>query len=345
VRKRILALLSALLLALAGSVLFAPSAAADGKGKGGHGHHGFSHCFKRSSLPDVISLPDGFRPEGISTWGRFFFVGSVATGRIWRGNVVTGEGVELVAPVGTPAIGTEVDWRGRLWVAGGPSGLAKVYNARTGALVKSVQLTAASPDGTTTFINDVVVTRDAAYFTDSRKDQLFKVAISRNGAIADTATALPLSGDYTAVHVPGSFNLNGIEATRGGRVLFGVHSGSGSLFTIDPTSGAAKKVTTAALPGGDGLLLLRRSLYVVSRPPAPVTQPPTPPAQTPPAEVVQLRLSRDLTSATVVERITDTDFSVPATVAAACGSLYVANARFGVANPDTAAYRVVRVHK
>ena len=337
-RKRIFALLSALLLALAGSVLFAPSAAADGKGGHGHGHFGFGCFGKKASLPDVIALPDGLQPEGISAWGRWFFVGSRATGEIYRGNVVTGEGQQLVAPTGTPAIGTEVDWRGRLWVAGGPSGLGKVYNARTGEPIGNpIPLTAAGTETVPTFINDVVVTRDAAYFTDSQKAKLFRVAIARNGAIAETATEIDLAGKGDYQHVAG-FNLNGIEAARGGRVLFVVQSSTGLLFTVDPATGVSKKVDVAALPSGDGLLRYGQSLYVVTRPA-------TPEGVALPAEIVQLRLSRDLASATVVERITDTDFDVPATVAGACGSLYAVNARFTTTDPQPIPCQVVRVHR
>ncbi len=49
-----------------------------------------------------------------------------------------------------------------IFAAGGPTGKAYVYDASTGALVQEYTLTAA----TGTFINDVIVTRDAAYFTD-----------------------------------------------------------------------------------------------------------------------------------------------------------------------------------
>ena len=58
-----------------------------------------------------------------------------------------------------------------LFVAGGPSGTGRVYDATSGAEVAFYQFRPASPfpppPPPTTFIIDVIVTRDAAYFTDS----------------------------------------------------------------------------------------------------------------------------------------------------------------------------------
>ena len=62
------------------------------------------------------------------------------------------------------AVGMKVDRRNRLFVAGGPRGTASVYDARTGKLLKRYTLTTAP-----TFVNDVIVTEHAAYFTDSQQ--------------------------------------------------------------------------------------------------------------------------------------------------------------------------------
>jgi len=96
--------------------------------------------------------------------------------------VRTGQGSELVPGAGgRAAIGTEVDNRNRLWVAGGATGFGRVYDADSGAQLGEWQL---KPAGETTFINDVVVTKDAAYFTDSRSDMLYVVDIGRGLASA-----------------------------------------------------------------------------------------------------------------------------------------------------------------
>ena len=46
-------------------------------------------------LPKVISLPDGFRPEGIATGrGTGFYAGSQVDGAIYRGDLLTGRGAD-----------------------------------------------------------------------------------------------------------------------------------------------------------------------------------------------------------------------------------------------------------
>ena len=45
------------------------------------------------ALPEKIALPDGFRPDGIAiSRGGTFYVGSIPTGAIYRGSLITGEG-------------------------------------------------------------------------------------------------------------------------------------------------------------------------------------------------------------------------------------------------------------
>ena len=78
------------------------------------------------------------------------------------------------APAGRQAIGMKVD-RGRLFVAGGPTGDAYVYNARTGATIATYDL----PTSGATFVNDVVVTKRAAWFTDSQRAALYRLPLGR----------------------------------------------------------------------------------------------------------------------------------------------------------------------
>jgi hypothetical protein len=85
--------------------------------------------------------------------------------------------------------------------------------------------------------------------------------------------------------------------------------------------------TDTTLTAGDGILLQGRELSVV---------------RNQLNEIAVLRLSPDLTSATLVETLTDPDFAVPTTVAAFGSALYAVNARFGTAGPDVP-YEVVRV--
>src|SRR5688500_8038256 len=112
------------------------------------------------AFPDVIPLPPGFQPEGIAVGkGHTFYVGSIPTGAVYRGDLRTGEGEVLVpAQSGRVAIGLKYDERtGLLFVAGGPTGFAYIYDGETGENVDAIQLTTGPR-----FIHDVVMTRVAA---------------------------------------------------------------------------------------------------------------------------------------------------------------------------------------
>lgn len=115
-------------------------------------------------FPDIVPLPDGFQPEGITSGpGATAYVGSLADGAIWSGSLRTGEGDILVeGEPGRTAVGTEYDRRtGRLWVAGGATGEIRAYDADSGDLLQTYQVEGAG------FLNDLTVTRDAVYATDS----------------------------------------------------------------------------------------------------------------------------------------------------------------------------------
>jgi sugar lactone lactonase YvrE len=277
-------------------------------------------------FPHVIQLPTGFQPEGIEVGrGTTFYVGSVANGAIFRGDLRTGTGrVVIPGADGKAATGIELDSRKRLFVAGAGTGNAYVYNARTRALIRTYNL--GTPP---TFINDVVVTRRAAYFTESQKNVLYRVPIGSRGALGDAQT-VTLGGDY--VHVPGAFNLNGIDATPSGKTLIAVQTANGRLYRINPATGVATLISLGgeSVPNGDGILLTGRTLYVV---------------QNQLNLVAVIRLRPDLASGRVLTRLGDPDFSVPTTIDDLGKRLYAVNARFGIQDPDTAAYQVVQLRK
>lgn len=277
------------------------------------------------AFPGTITLPRGFQPEGIAIRGNTFYVGSIPTGAIYRGNLRTGAGAVFVqGATGRAAIGIELDNRNRLFVAGGPTGQAFVYNARTGALIRSYMLASAP-----TFINDVVVTRRGAYFTDSRQARLYRVAIGPGGRLAATVQTIPLAPPF---QLQGAFNANGIDATPNGRWLIIVQSSTGKLFRVDPTTGATTEISLGgeSVPNGDGILLDGRTLYVV---------------QNQLNRIAVIRLNATLTSGRVVTRITDTRFAVPTTIDDHGRRLYAVNARFGASSPSTTDYQVVQVRK
>lgn len=279
-------------------------------------------------FPDQIDLPNGFFPEGIDiARGGTFYVGSIPTGAVYRGDVRTGEGAVLVPGVaGRMAFGVDVDQRGRIFVAGGPTGTAFVYDAATGAELASYQLTSTSPP---TFVNDVVVTKDGAYFTDSFKPFLYRVPIARNGELGTVSEAIPLSGDIT---YGAEFNVNGIEATPNGKTLIIVQSNTGQLFTLDPPSGVADNIELGGttVPGGDGLLLDGKTLYVV---------------QGFSNQIGIVALTPNLASGSVVGALTSPSFDVPTTIAEFGNRVYAANARFTTAPTPSTEYWVTQLRK
>jgi sugar lactone lactonase YvrE len=275
--------------------------------------------------PDTIRLPDGFQPEGIAIAGNTFYVGSIPTGAVYRGSLRSGAGALLVpGGPGKAAIGVEVD-RGRLFVAGGPTGKAFVYSARSGAELATYQLTTA-----TTFINDVVVTRSAAWFTDSFNQVLYRVALGRGGRLGGQSAVqtIPITGDL--VYTTG-FNVNGIDATRDGKVLVVVQSNTGKLFRVT-RSGVTRELDLGggSVPNGDGILLDGRRLYVV---------------QNQLNQIARIAVDRRLRSGRILGLITDPDFDVPTTIDDHGKRLYAVNARFGTPATPTTRYDVVQVRK
>jgi sugar lactone lactonase YvrE len=275
------------------------------------------------SFPSPIALPNGWQPEGIAVGdGNTFYVGSIPTGAVYRGDLRTGKGATLVPGVtGRAAIGIEHD-RGRLFVAGGGTGKAFVYNARTGALIREVQL---PTGGAATFVNDVVVTKRAAFFTDSNRAVLYRLALSKNGAPAATATALTLTGDFQLVT---GFNLNGIDATPDGKTLVVVQSANGKLYRVVAATGVTKTIDLGGtfVMNGDGLLLDGRTLYVV---------------QNRDNKIAVVALAKGLASGRVTRSITNPAFDVPTTIDRHGSRIYAVNARFGTAPGPSTTYSVV----
>jgi sugar lactone lactonase YvrE len=279
-----------------------------------------------ATFPDTIRLPDGWQPEGIASGrGTSLYVGSIPTGAVWKTDARTGRGRVLVAgQAGRSAIGLKVDRRDRLFVAGGATGRAFVYDARSGADLAGYQLAAV---GAPTFVNDVAVTSRAAWFTDSQAAQLYALPLGRHGRLPGQGRTLPLTGD---LQLQAGNNLNGIVAAAGGRVLLSVQTNTGKLFRINPRTGVTRRVDLggARLVNGDGLLLAGRVLFVV---------------QNRDNKIAVVALSRSLDRGRLVAELTDPDFDVPTTVAATAGRLYAVNARFGTTDPQPARYDIVRV--
>jgi sugar lactone lactonase YvrE len=278
-------------------------------------------------FPDQLDLPAGFQPEGITIGpGATAYLGSLADGDIYAVDLRTGERTLVSEGPGSPSVGLKIDNQGRLFVAGGPSGTGRVIDVETGDLIQ--EYTFASGQ---TFINDVVLTRDFAWFTDSMQAQLYGVPLGPGGSPGDPAdvVTLPLAGDWMQAE---GFNANGIAETPDRKALLVVQSNTGFLFRVDPETGVATRVDLGdtLVTGGDGLLVRGNTLYVV---------------QGRLNQVSVISLDADGTSGVLVDTLTSTEFDVPTTVAAFGNSLYLPNARFGTPPEPGTDYWVTRIDR
>jgi sugar lactone lactonase YvrE len=277
---------------------------------------------ERRPLPRHITLPAGFQPEGIAIRGKFAYLGSRAAGEIRRVNLKTGKGQRLISGPGTPSLGMKVDGRHRLFVAGGTGGDARVISTRTRKIVRHYQLT--TPEGAA-FVNDVILSKRAAWFTDSTQQQLYRGAIGPQGKLG-AARTIPLRGQWKQVE---GNNANGIATTPDHHALLVINSTSGILYRVD---GSGRAVALDAggplLTNGDGLWREGRTLYVV---------------QNRLDKIVKLRLNKAGTTVRVVGARTSSDFDVPTTIARYRGSFYLPNARFTTTPTETTHYWITRI--
>ena len=272
-----------------------------------------------SSFLGTITLPGATSAEGIATGlGSSFFAGDLFKGDIYRGDLRVGTASLFIdAPDGRMALGMKVDVPDNLlFVAGGFTGQGYVYNARTGADIATLQF--ANPADGPTIINDVIVAGGAAWFTDSARPNLYRVPIGANGSVG-APTTLVVSGP--AAHLSGAFNMNGIDATPDGKTLFVAHTGDGTIYRVDPTTGVSLPIVGADVPNVDGILFEANRMWAV---------------QNFSNQVTALRLSPDLSSTTVEAVITSSDFEIPTTVARDGSRLAIVNAKFDTGFPPTA---------
>ncbi|MEV6712750.1 hypothetical protein AB0M48_12010 [Lentzea sp. NPDC051208] len=290
-------------------------------------------------FPAVLDLPNGFSPEGIAIEGRTAYTGSLANGAIQRIDLRTGVATQFAPSPGPGkiSVGMDIDRFGRLWVAGGGDGgpLAgilggfRVYDTKSGAKLADVPVPEAK------FVNDVTVTRDAAWFTDSADPAaLVRVPIGVNGKIG-APRKIMLGGEW----VPGgAINANGITATPDGENLIvgqtAAADGGAALYIVPATTGEvvqARKITLRGqLESADGLVLIARTLYVITH-----------------HGVIEVRLDRQLTTGNIIG-ISEVPGAAFASTGAVFGNrLYVVDANLGenlsnIGNPD-AAFKIVAI--
>jgi sugar lactone lactonase YvrE len=204
----------------------------------------------------VSNLP-GDTPEGIAvTRDGAMYVTSVGTGAVYRGRV-DDPLLHPFLPAGsdgrTQATGIHLDRSGRIFVAGYATAALFVYDQHGILLAKR----AARPGSA---LNDLVITADAVYVTDSVHQSIWRASLSGRdiGPLEEWITAAELS--------PTPFFLNGIVATPSQRALLVADQGANVTYRIDVASRRAKAIAVRGADGhmsGDGLLLEGHRLYGV----------------------------------------------------------------------------------
>ena len=299
----------------------------------------------RAAYPSVLSLPDGFQPEGVAIASpNDFYVGSLVTGRIYRGDLRTGAGEIFYDPgIQSQAAGLAVDARsGYLFAAGGFTGALTVVDTREDDPAQRHVATYSLASPGTSLINDVIVTRTAAYVTNSLQAVLYKIPLGMNGQLPSPSKikSIPLTGDFSMTPnsmIPnlGAF-ANGIDATSNGHYLVVANTDRGEIYLVNRSSGEAELIDLGGmlLPFADGLILDGKTLYVV---------------QNLMNQIAVIQLADDLRSGNVVKTITSGKFGVPTTIAEFGKYLYAVNAHFDIAPPTDihpdVEFEVVKVRK
>jgi len=272
-------------------------------------------------FPHIVPALTGSLPEGFAIGrGHTAFNGSV-DGSIYKVDLRSGKGEVLINPEVDPGcykLGMRVDPRTNyLFVAGCEGGNAYVFDADNGALVREYQLP--TPAGGFQIVNDLAITKDAVYFTDSHQPLLYRLPLSRNGGLPDidAATFIELGGDFDKTPpADGCCGANGIVATPNGKTLIIGHSNNVQLYRVDPTTGYADEIIVDLDPLGyflDGIALRDNTLYIME----------------PALESVQVvRLGEDMLTGEFLGSITDLGMDGVASGAFFGNSLYVNNARY-----------------
>jgi sugar lactone lactonase YvrE len=284
---------------------------------------------------EKLVFPEGITANPITG---DFYVGSQATGTIFRGNVQRPEDLLKVFVKGveggpTHLLGLALDGRGRLYAAGDDTGFGFVYDVASGQLLHRIHHTRLNPVKCKfgkTLLNDVVVHPDGdAFFTDSFQPMLLRVPASN---LLDNCRELEfeswLAFDKSIYKYGDSFleclNLNGIVVSNDGKYLITVQSNTGTLFRIDIRSQEVLKmqIVGGTLEGGDGLVLDKHVLYVVRD------------GQGGRDPIVRVELSSDCRSGQISHICATLPLKVPTTAALVGGYLLIVNSQFDKLQSD-----------
>jgi sugar lactone lactonase YvrE len=265
-----------------------------------------------SSSDDVIVLDGATSAEGIAAGeGTTFYAGDLNTGDIYRGDIHDSKAKRFInVPDGRMAVGMKADVSNDLlFVAGGATGKAYVYNTETRKTVKQYDLASG-------FINDVTLTEDGAWFTNSTSPELYFVPVGEHGDLGDSddVKTLKVSGKAAEPLDKGEFGFNGIASAEDGDTLIVAHTQHQALYTVDPETGKSHRISGPDLQFVDGILVKGHTVWAV---------------QNMANRISRLELSRNLSSFHVEYVIKSKHFNIPTTVAKFGDTLAAVNAKFG----------------
>lgn len=294
---------------------------------------GGSNPLDASSLygdwPDLIPLDTaGFEPEGIELGrGEDFFVGAFSysswfgqpfspwSGAIFKGNLRTGEGRVFVEPTGIPIKGLSYDARtDYLWVAKGMGAGTQgviVYDATSGEEIANVTLEGGRTN------NDILVTGDYVYCTDSYSPVLYRIPLGEGGRLLEPLVVedVPMNG-FVMDPDPASVNANGVVKAADGSLIV-VNITTGVLFRVNTATGVTAPIPITGAEqryvDGDGLYLDGQLLYI---------------CQNFSNKIGVVQLSADFTSGTFMWNLVSGNLSVPTTITGYGDFIYAINTNF-----------------
>ena len=281
-------------------------------------------------FPKKVPVLNGTSPEGFAIGrGTTAYNGS-PDGSIYKVDLRSGQG-EVLVPVQDPydcfLLGMRVDRRtNNLFVAGCYRGNAFIFDTDSGGVMMEYQLDSSGGS----LINDLAITKDAVYFTDSFQAFFYRLPLSNNGEFpldAGAATAIPLTGDFELGDLSECCAGNGIVATPNGKTLIIGHSNAAQLYRVDPATGHADAITVEPALSGflDGIVMKGHMLYILT------------PGFSPGTDMIQVvELDKDMLKGKLMETITGPDLDGVASGAFHGNSLYVNNARYFLDFPPAA---------
>lgn len=293
----------------------------------------------------IVPVLSGSASEGFAIGKGPTAYNSSPDGSIYKVDLRSGQGevlVEAQDPLDCTKLGMRVDDRTNyLFVAGCAYGNAYVYDADTGAMIMEYQLNTSGEPGV---VNDLTITNDAVYFTDSFRPVLYRLPLSNNGGIpldAGAATEVPLPDEFIN-NDPFCCAGNGIVSTPNGQTLIVGHSNLARLYRLDTASGAVDQIAVDGSLAGflDGIAMQGDTLYIMTP-----YDFPGPPVSIDRIQVVEL--DKDYLSGTLAAPLTDpANLDGVASGAIFGNSIYVNNARYASVpfpTPPDAAFWVTKV--